>query len=202
MSRRGTAGPRLQSQADVFGCVYRDVDYGTGTYSEVITHPLARFGSVEEIEANYRWPSPDWYDYRGIPDQVAGWEHYPIQGGGSEPFLIYKNLRGQEQAMIDLVEHPEIVHYCLDKLFDLAYTDTRTGAGDDPGEGDVLLRGGRHGRAEQPDVLEEAYPHVPAAAHEAHDRPGASGRRLRVPPQRRQLPGDPPRTDRVRASTC
>ena len=58
-------------------------------------------------------------------EQIAGWEDYPIQGGGSEPFLIYKNLRGQEQAMMDLVEHPEIVHYCLDKLFDLAYTDTQ-----------------------------------------------------------------------------
>lgn len=49
---------------------------------------------------------------------------YPIRGGGSEPFLIYKNLRGQEQALIDLVLNPEIVHYCLDKLFDLAYQDT------------------------------------------------------------------------------
>ena len=26
-----------------------------------------------------------------------------------------------EQAFVDLVENPEIVHYCLDKLFDLAY---------------------------------------------------------------------------------
>ena len=87
--------------------------------------PWRQFHSVEEIEANYRWPSPDWYDYSVIPQQITGWEDYPIQGGGSEPFLIYKNLRGQEQAMMDLVEHPEIVHYCLDRLFDLAYTDTQ-----------------------------------------------------------------------------
>ena len=26
--------------------------------------------------------------------------------------------------MIDLVDHPDIVHYCLDKLFDLAYTNS------------------------------------------------------------------------------
>ena len=44
---------------------------------------------------------------------------------GSEPFLIYKSLRGQEQAFIDLIQHPDIVHYCLDKLFDLAYENTR-----------------------------------------------------------------------------
>lgn len=117
-------GPPLSANTDVFGCVYRSVDYGTGEYSEVTNNPLAQYHSVEEIAANYRWPSPDWYDYSGIPQQLAGWEQYPIQGGGSEPFLIYKNLRGQEQAMMDMVDQPEIVHYCLDKLFELAYVNT------------------------------------------------------------------------------
>ncbi len=118
-------GPRLAPDTDVFGCEYRTIQYGTGEYSEVKTNPLAGFYTVEEIEAGYRWPSPDWYDYRVVRKQIEGWEQYPIQGGGSEPFLIYKNLRGQEQAMIDLVENPEIVHYCLDKLFELAYINTQ-----------------------------------------------------------------------------
>ena len=118
-------GPRLPPDTDVFGRVYHDVDYGTGVYSEAITQPLARFNTVEEIEAGYRWPSPDWYDYSVLPSQIKGWEEYPIQGGGSEPFLIYKDLRGNEQAMIDLVENPEMVHYCLDKLFELAYIQTQ-----------------------------------------------------------------------------
>jgi len=117
-------GPRLPPDTDVFGCTYHDIDYGTGEYAEVISNPLASFNSVEQIEANYRWPDPDWWDYSVIPDQIAGWEDYPIRGGGSEPFLIYKNLRGQEQGLIDLVENPEIVHYCLDKLFELAYIST------------------------------------------------------------------------------
>ena len=117
-------GPKLPRQTDAFGCLYRDVDYGSGEYVEVVGHPLAAFQSVEEIQAHYRWPSPDWYDYSVIPAQIAGWQDYPIQGGGSEPFLIYKDLRGQEQALIDLVEHPDIIHYCLDKLFDLACTHT------------------------------------------------------------------------------
>jgi len=39
--------------------------------------------------------------------------------------LIYKNLRGQERAFMDLVENPELVHYCLDKLFDLSFTEIR-----------------------------------------------------------------------------
>ena len=118
------AGPPIPDDADVFGCRYRQVDYGIGVYWECVHYPLAGYKMLEEIKRNYTWPSPDWWDYSIIPDQVAGYEEYPIQGGGSEPFLNYKNLRGQEQAFIDLVLHPEIVHFCLGKLFDLCYENT------------------------------------------------------------------------------
>ena len=117
-------GPKLKPNTDVFGCRHRIVDYGSGIYSEVIGHPLAGFASVEEIEASYPWPQPDWWDYHHIPRELAGWEDYPIRGGGSEPFLTYKELRGDMQAMMDLVEHTDIVEYCLDKLFHLAYQNT------------------------------------------------------------------------------
>ncbi|MGD0006478.1 MAG: uroporphyrinogen decarboxylase family protein [Anaerolineaceae bacterium] len=117
-------GPALPTDTDVFGVHYRSIDYGTGEYSEAATHPLAAFNSVEEIKANYPWPNPDWWDYAEIAQQIEGWEDYPIRGGGSEPFLLYKYLRGDEQAMIDLALNPEIVEYCLGKLFELAYQDT------------------------------------------------------------------------------
>jgi len=117
-------GPPVEPHGDVFGCRFRDVNYGTGVYRECVHHPLAQFETVEQMEAQYSWPNPDWWDYSQLPQQLEGWEDYPIQGGGSEPFLIYKNLRGQEQAMMDLVVNPDMVHYCLDKLFDLAYENT------------------------------------------------------------------------------
>ena len=117
-------GPALAPGTDVFGCRHQSVDYGTGTYDECVHHPLAPFTSVAELERHYTWPNPDWWDYGDLPQQVRGREMYPIRGGGSEPFLIYKDLRGQEQAFMDLVENPELVHYCLDKLFDLAYQNT------------------------------------------------------------------------------
>ena len=117
-------GPTLPEDTDVFGCRHKDVDYGTGVYSECIYHPLADYETLEEIKQNYRWPSPDWWDYSGIPDQIKGNEDYPIRGGGSEPFLTYKHMRGDEQAFMDLILHPEIVHFCLDKLFDLCYQNT------------------------------------------------------------------------------
>ena len=117
-------GPPIPAGQDVFGIHYQDMDYGTGVYREAVSHPLAAYQSVDEIGANYRWPSPDWMDYSELPAQIRGWEDYPIRGGGSEPFLTYKSLRGQEQAFMDLVLHPDIVHYCLDKLFELANQNT------------------------------------------------------------------------------
>jgi len=119
------AGPRLAPLTDVFGCRTSSVDYGTGAYEECVSFPLAGYKSVEDIARRYVWPDPDWWDYSSIARQIQGYERYPVRGGGSEPFLIYKNLRGQEQAFIDLIENPQIVHYCLDKLFDLAFENTR-----------------------------------------------------------------------------
>ncbi len=118
-------GPTVAGDADEFGCRYRDMSYGTGVYRECISHPLAEFQGLEALQRGYRWPSPDWYDYSEVPQQLEGHEDPPVRGGGSEPFLTYKNLRGGEQAFIDLVENPDIVHWCLDRLFDLAYQNTR-----------------------------------------------------------------------------
>jgi len=118
-------GPKPPEGSDIWGLKHTNVNYGTGTYSECVYHPLAQYNSVEEIERNYTWPRPDWWDYAEIPKQIAGKEHLPIRGGGSEPFLQYCALRGLEQGMLDLAMNPEIVHYCLDKLFGLAYEGTR-----------------------------------------------------------------------------
>jgi uroporphyrinogen decarboxylase len=118
-------GPKPPRMTDEFGRKFRKVDYGMGAYRECIHFPLAGFRSVDEIERHYVWPSPDGWDYSSIAAQLWGNEDHPIRGGGSEPFLIYKELRGQEQAFVDLIENPEIAHYCLGKLFDLAYESTR-----------------------------------------------------------------------------
>lgn len=118
-------GRPLAGGENEFGLRRKVVVHGTGSYDEVVNHPLAGFESVEEIEANYRWPSPDDWDYSHLPEAIRGNEDRPIRGGGSEPFLLYKHLRGDEQALMDLVLNPEIVDYCLGKLFDLAYESTR-----------------------------------------------------------------------------
>ena len=118
-------GPELAEGEDEFGCRFQQMDYGTGDYSEIGHNPLADFGSVAEIERHYRWPEPDWWDYSHLPGQVAGKEDYPIDAFGSEPFNRYCKLRGLQQGFMDLLLNPEMVHYCLDILFELAYQNTR-----------------------------------------------------------------------------
>lgn len=119
------AGPPVPELQDEFGCMYKNVHYGAGMYEECVFHPLARFQSVEEIEHSYAWPDPDWWDYSGIRKQLKGNDGHPILGGNYEPFLIYKKLRGEEQAYMDLAVNPEIVHHCLDRLLHLGYENTR-----------------------------------------------------------------------------
>lgn len=116
-------GPPVPQGYDIFGCRYKEVDYGTGFYQECDSHPLAPYDSVGEVERHYRWPDPDWWDYSSVRSQIAKKHDFPILAGHYEPFLIYKNLRGQEKAFIDMVENPELVHFCLDKLFGLGFTE-------------------------------------------------------------------------------
>lgn len=118
-------GPPLEKGTDVFGVKFRVADYGSGSYEEFEYSPLAEYTSVDEIEANYTWPDPDWWDYSHLPEAVKGNEHRPVRGGGSEPMNRYMKLRGDEQAYMDLLMYPEIVEYCMGKLFDLCYEDTR-----------------------------------------------------------------------------
>ena len=116
-------GPTPPEGIDIWGCEQRPVDYGCGVYWEVVSAPLAKYNSVEEIEANYRWPSPDDWDYSHLPSELKGKEHLPVCGGCSQPMFQYTYLRGEEQSFVDLIENPEIAHYCLDKMYDLCYQD-------------------------------------------------------------------------------
>jgi uroporphyrinogen decarboxylase len=116
-------GPSIPKNSDIFGCRYKNVNYGTGIYQECYFHPLAPYNSVSEVKRNFRWPKTDWWDYSSIRSQIHHREDFPILAGHYEPFLIYKDLRGQQQAFMDMVENPDLVHYCLDKLFYLGFTD-------------------------------------------------------------------------------
>jgi uroporphyrinogen decarboxylase len=119
------AGPSLPRGTDMYGRRFRSFSYGNGKYRECVYHPLAEYETVSQIESSYTWPETSWFDFSVLPRQLRGKRrNYPVRGGGSEPFLIYAELRGRELAYMDLVLRPEMVHYCLEKLFDFCYEYT------------------------------------------------------------------------------
>ncbi|HPP67337.1 MAG TPA: uroporphyrinogen decarboxylase family protein, partial [bacterium] len=133
------AGPNLPKDTDIFACRCKNVSYGSGVYAECVYHPLAQYKTIEEVKKNYKFPTIDWFDFSNIKKQIQNKENLPIYGGGMEIFLIYANLRGREKAMIDLVENPEMVDWCLENIFQLYYKITMGVYDEIPGK--VLLTG-------------------------------------------------------------
>jgi uroporphyrinogen decarboxylase len=154
-------GPALPEHTNEFGLRTRPVDYGSGVYWEAENAPLAAYDTVEAIEAEYPWPSADWWDYAHLPEEIRGKETRILRGGGSEPMLMYKWLRGEQQAFLDLLMNPEIVHYCLGKLFDLAYENTRRIFETIPGAVSITYvaedLGGQEGLMYSPEQIREFF---------------------------------------------
>ncbi len=110
------SGPPLAEDSDMWGVRYRPMSYGTGVYREVSFSPLAGFDTVEEIEAGYRWPSPDWYDYGALAPQVRGREDRPVEYSLMGIYALYTRLRGMEQAFVDYAVNQDIVLHCMERM--------------------------------------------------------------------------------------
>lgn len=119
-ARLSSAMPRNPFD-DIWGVRFRIIKYDTGEYREADIHPLASATTVAEIEA-HPWPDPyayDWDHFGKQVDRLTG--RYPVRCGVFEPFLLYCEMRGLEQAMADLVEEPEIADAIFERIFDFHY---------------------------------------------------------------------------------
>ena len=107
--------------ADIWGVRHTTVNYGTGTYSEFGTHPLAGAKTVRDVHA-FAWPSPEDHDWQAFRDQVRRIPGDRIVHCGSyEPFLLYCAMRGMEQSLMDVLVEPEIADAILGHLFEYHY---------------------------------------------------------------------------------
>ncbi|UCD29738.1 MAG: hypothetical protein JSV03_04440 [Planctomycetota bacterium] len=95
----------------------------TGEYKEVTSFPLAYAKSVDEVRDYAKWPSPDWFDYELVREQVAE----ARKTGKAVVFMgdrmnrcaqlkpaMY--LRGFEQIMLDLAVNPDIAECIFKKV--------------------------------------------------------------------------------------
>ena len=117
----GARQPEGKAGANLWGVTHRAIDYGTGSYSESVTRPLGDMTTVAQVHA-FPWPNADECDYeqfrtdaKNLPRDRAS------RCGGFEPFLLYCQMRGMEQAMMDLALYPEIADAALGHIFDYHY---------------------------------------------------------------------------------
>lgn len=86
-------------------------------------NPLSEAEELEEIE-NYKWPSPDAYDYSVLPEMCRQFESYAISGPGifaegyHGAFHQLTYLLGMEDAMVKLLTEEELVHSIVDHITD------------------------------------------------------------------------------------
>jgi len=115
--------PVLGERADMWGIESKPVKYadGEGTYWEMCLHPLEKYETIDEIEANYVWPKADWFDFTAIAEQCKRNPDYAVDGGYTAPFFYYNNIRGLEQSLIDLASGDEIADYIIGKICDFFY---------------------------------------------------------------------------------
>lgn len=121
---------------------------GVERYEEVTRPPLAAATTAEEIHDYDHWPSPDWFDYRGIEAQCgavhARGRAVAFMGDRTNRIAQLKPamyLRGMEQALVDMALAPELLEAVLAKVraFYLGYLERILEAG--RGKLDIVLTG-------------------------------------------------------------
>ncbi len=105
---------------DFWGMRRKPMQYDTGIYMEQYYYPLAYAKTVADLD-EYRWPSPDWFDFSTIRRQCEERRDKAIFAGYTAPFYYFNMLRGLEQSLVDLAADPELSHAIIGGICDFFY---------------------------------------------------------------------------------
>jgi uroporphyrinogen decarboxylase len=138
-------GPELKSHYENGDMIMEDLwgwrtrNHWTGKEYNGITcyFPLDELETVKQLQ-NYRWPSPDWFDYESIKYQCNRHKDKALIVGHEGPFQIATFLRSMDRLFMDMALEPEFAHKIFDKMveFELEYYERIFIAGD--GQIDIL----------------------------------------------------------------
>lgn len=112
---------------DVWGTVYRQVAYDTGTYDEADVMPYAAMTSVEEVQAG-PGPSPDDFDYSAVPELCRRFgDRALVAGNPGVPDMINGagRMRGVERVIMDIGREDPVGMAVMEKRcrFSLAHVE-------------------------------------------------------------------------------
>jgi len=136
----------------------------TGAYREVRDFPLESAQSLEEIRDYPKWPSPDWFDYGCVAEQVAD-----VRSAGKAVVFMGDRMnrcaqlkpamyvRGIAKILEDLVLAPEIAEYLFGRISDFYQQYARRTFEAAGGGIDIFMTGDDFGTQHGPFVSPEMW---------------------------------------------
>jgi uroporphyrinogen decarboxylase len=125
----GVNAPLKPGRANMWNVKMRRIPLpgGAGHYDEAAVFPLREYETIEEIEANYVWPTTDMFDYSTVREQCELYrnEGFAVEGGYISLTNFYDSLRGTEQMLLDFAADEKLTEYILYKTNEFASAHVR-----------------------------------------------------------------------------
>ena len=108
---------------DIWGVKRKRINWGKGSYLEMISSPLGEANSVREIE-NHSWPDVEAFNYESILKQCLNYKDFAIICTGdrlttrASIFKLAMYLRGMDRFFMDLALNPGLVETLVAKLLE------------------------------------------------------------------------------------
>ncbi len=111
------AGAEVTATRTMWGVPLKGIQSGKAHYEEFGEAPMKGYESPADVEKYPWWPDPDRFDYEGAVEKAReAHGEFCVIGPWVSFFEIYCQMRGIEQAMMDLVLYPDLVNAVLDKI--------------------------------------------------------------------------------------
>jgi len=111
------AGAESGGDRTMWGVPLKEIQAGAARYAEFGAAPMAGCDTPAAVDRYPWWPKPDRFAYEAAVELARrAAQEYAVIGPWVSLFEIYCQLRGLERALMDLVEHPELVEAALDRV--------------------------------------------------------------------------------------
>jgi len=111
------AGAEAGGSRTMWGVPLKGIQAGEAHYVEFGEAPMASYETPKSLDVYPWWPDVDRFDYDAalvLARRAA--QDYAVIGPWVSFFEIYCQLRGLEQAMMDLADNPELIEAILDRV--------------------------------------------------------------------------------------
>jgi len=101
-----------------WGAPFRTVKSGAATYHELAGAPLADYDDPSQLADYPYWPDPDKFDYAGARKRALRARElgFATIGPWISHFEVYCEMRGLENAMMDVIAEPDFLNAALDRI--------------------------------------------------------------------------------------